>query len=365
MKDGYKEIIKIKADLLCYGIRENHYSEEFYKIQNPSRILKGGGYVGLHFLLNGKIPILASTTFKFDRMSKFEIKKNGDSFYLIRDDGFEIPINLIQMPEWYSKKTISRKPMSSIFAHEGLHYLHQQYAGCGFQMIGKGCKFCGTGCKWLINSPEEIAETALIAYKENEGYQVCLGGGARLTPSYGSGFFLNCINLIRKKNKRMPIWIEMIPPELNIFLNELISAGASGFGFNLEIWDNALRKEICPGKSKISKERYFEAWKFVQGKLDKNKANTVLIACLEPFKSTLEGIHKISQEGVRITLLPFKPWDNSVYADKKPANPEDLYKLALALAKDMVKYGIDSDKSYGCANCDSCTLEEDIRKYLL
>ncbi len=364
-KEKFEELIKIKAQLLCYGIRENNWSKEFYQKQNPYNILKGGGYVGLHFLLGGFIPTLASTTFKFDKRSEFEIIKIANDFFLLGDNKIKIPITPIQMPKWYLKKTSSNKPMATVFAHEGLHYLHLQYAGCGYQMIGKGCKFCGTGCRWLINSPEEITETTLSAYDENQSYQVCLGGGTKLTPDKSGEYYLKSVKLIRKSNKKIPIWIEMAPPDTDDYLEELIKAGANGFGFNIEIWDDQLRKEICPGKSQITKKRYFEVWKYVQKKLDKNKTNTVLITGLEPFGRTLEGIHKISKEGVRITLLPFKPWDTSEYAKKEPANPGELYKLAYILAQDMIKYQIDPDKNYGCANCDSCTIEEDIKKYLL
>ncbi|PIY71677.1 hypothetical protein COY87_04955 [Candidatus Roizmanbacteria bacterium CG_4_10_14_0_8_um_filter_33_9] len=361
----YKKLIEIKAQLLCYGIRENKWSIEFYRKQNPNNIIKGGGFVGLHFILDTKIPVLASTTFVFDKNSSYEIVKKQQFFYLKHDDGSVIRIDSITMPHWYQNTTTSHKPMSKVFAHEGTHYLHQQYAGCGYQMIGKGCKFCGTGCKWYDSSAEEIVETALQAYEENNQYQVCLGGGTKLIPSKGSEFFLSCVKKIREKNKNIPIWIEMTPPDENKYIEELINAGASGFGFNIEIWDDVLRHEICPGKSRIPKQRYFEVWDFVQKKLDKNKTNTVLITKLEPFKSTLEGIHEISKKGVRITLLPFKPWGTSAYANKVPADPENLLKLGYKLAKDMIKYHINPDKNYGCANCDSCTIEEDIRKFVL
>lgn len=362
-KIDFNKLIRIKAELLCYGIRENKYSQELYKIQNPYDIKKGGGYVGFHFLLNDILPILASTTFKFDKRSKYKINKQDGRFVLLSDDKTIIPLTPIKMPQWYSEKTTTGKPMSTVFAHEGLHYLHQQYSGCGYQIQGRGCKFCGVGCQWMDTSAEEIAETALATFKENRDYQVCLGGGARMTSGYGAEFFLKVIKLIRAKNKIMPIWIEMVPAP-DKYLDELIRAGASAFGFNLEIWDDELRKEICPGKSEVPKKRYFEAWDFVQKNLGKNRVNTAIIVGLESYKSTLEGIHKISEQGVRLTLLPFKPWDNSQYANRQPANPDDLFRLAYELAKNMIKYKIDSSQNYGCANCTSCTIEDDIIKYI-
>jgi 2-iminoacetate synthase ThiH len=95
--------------------------------------------------------------------------------------------------------------MSQVFAHESIHFLHQQYSGCAYQSIGSGCKFCGAGKKFIYNTPKEVAETVLTAYKENNNYQICLGGGTKLTPGKGSEYFLECIKLIRQKNKKVPI----------------------------------------------------------------------------------------------------------------------------------------------------------------
>lgn len=359
-----EDLIRLKAELLCYGIRENKYSDQFYHLQNPYDIHKGG-YVGLHFLLDNILSVLATTTYCFDKFSKYEIAKDNEKFFLIDNKNNKYEITPIIMPKWYQKTTTSQKSMSRVFAHEGLHYIHMQYAGCIYQNLGSGCKFCGTGCQWLQNTPKEIAETAFAAYQENPDYQVCLGGGVKSLSDKGVAFFTECLQLIHQQNNSIPVWVEMIPPDENEDIEKMIQAGASAFGFNLEIWDDKLRKIICPGKSEISKNRYFEAWEYVQKRLGKDKTNTVLITSLEPEESTLAGIEEISQKQVRITLLPFKPWDTSEYSQKKPTSPDIFYNLAYELAKNMKKYKIEPKNNLGCANCGSCTIEEDIMNNLL
>jgi hypothetical protein len=99
MKDKkyYSNLIKVKADLLCYGIKENKYTNEFYKIQNPFNIKKGG-LIGLHFTLDNTLQVLASTTYKFDKKSKFEIIKEKGNFYL-KSKKQKIEISPIIMPK--------------------------------------------------------------------------------------------------------------------------------------------------------------------------------------------------------------------------------------------------------------------------
>jgi len=177
-----------------------------------------------------------------------------------------------------------------------------------------------------------------------------------MTPGKGTEYFVECIREIRKTVKKIPIWVEMCPPDENRYIQMMIDAGADSFGFNIEIWDDDLRKEVCPGKSAISKERYFEAFDYVAEKIGKNRAGTVLIAGLEPKESTVEGAKAMMQKGLMVCILPFKPWDGSEYAGKEPCNPKDLLWIAERTAKFMKKYGINPKNYHGCLNCPSCTI---------
>jgi biotin synthase-related radical SAM superfamily protein len=228
---------------------------------------------------------------------------------------------------------------------------------------GKGCKFCSVGKTFLVHSPQEVAETALVAFNQDSHYQVCLGGGVKIVPN-NFNYFLSCVQEIRKLNSTVKIWIEMVPPSNNTDIQDMIDAGANGFGFNLEIWDDTIRKEVFPGKSAITKQRYFEAWEYVQKQLGQNRVNTALLTGLEPYESTEQGIYEITKQGVRITLLPFKPWDGSVYESREPSDPEKHFQLAYTLAEQMKKYNVIPEMNLGCANCESCTIEDNILHYI-
>ncbi len=348
-------LINIKAELLCNGVKSTPQAFRLYHEQNPAKINKSG-LVGLHFLLNGQVPVLTSTTYRFDQQSRLMVTKDQKNGFRVQStSGLLIPITPISMPSWYSEKTTSDKPMNSILAHEGTNFLHMQYSGCDFQVAHKGCKFCATGTEWISNTPEEIAETALRAFSGNDKYQLCLGGGTKLPLGSNVRFFTETAKLIRKSNSQMPIWVEMIPPT-NDQIEEMIEAGVTAFGFNLEAWSEEARNRICPGKSQVSTARYIEAMKFVRGKLGLNCINTALITGLEADKHTLEGIHALSSEGIEITLLPFRPWDKSELSGVSSSDPVKLLSRSITLAKEMRDNKINPEDHYGCAKCQSCTL---------
>ena len=354
-----KDLIRIKAELLCWGLRYNKEAQEFFREQNPHFVGKTGN-IGLHILLENKLTALVSTTHRFDQRTPYKIKQKNKTWILLKEGKEVCKIKGIKMPNWYSKKTNNNTSMSNVFFHEGIHFLHQCYEGCGYFQIKKPCKFCATGPVCKIPAPKDVGETAEQAYKENPKYHVCLGGGTPISMGKGAEYFLGCITQIRKRVKEIPIWVEITPPDKNKYIQMMIDAGANSFGLNLEIWDDKLRKEICPGKFQISRGRYLEAFNFITEKLGKNRVGTVLIAGLEPKESTVKGAKIMSQKGVRVCILPFKPWDGSAYSNRKPCNPEDLLWIGKKVAKFMLDNKVDPKKCQGCSSCPSCTIEEDL-----
>lgn len=358
------EIIKIKADLLCMGIHPNKVAEEIYHRQNPCRDWKTGN-VGLHISLEGESHVLVTISHSFDRKSPYSLEccgSNGKNLILLKGNNVVSHVKEVPMPDWYSNKTTTKIPMPTFFLHEGKAFLHQAYSGCDYHSRGLQCRFCGTGSGWKIGTPLEIGETVAEAVKENPNYHVCLGGGTRLPLNRNVEYFFECLIEIRKRNSKVPIWIEMVPPESDNDILKLVKFGATSFGFNIEIWDDKLRKEICLGKSQIAKERYLEAMKKALNILGTNRVGSVLIVGLEPIDSSIKGAIALASIGVQPCILPFKPWDKSSYSNYTSCNPDDLIKVSEATVKVVIENDIFLGENQGCLLCEACTIDHDIYK---
>lgn len=353
------EIIKIKAGLLCMGIRRNEIAESIYQKQNPCHDWKTGN-VGIHISLEGGSHVLVTVSHSFDQKSPYSLQNSDENLVLLNEETVVGQVNKVPMPNWYSENTTTGALMPTFFLHEGKAFLHQAYSGCDYHSIGLQCKFCGTGPVWKIGEPIEIGETVTEAVKENPNYHVCIGGGTRLPLNRNVDYFSECASEIRKRNSKVPIWIEMVPPESNEAIKQLTDVGATSFGFNIEIWDNNLREEICPGKSKISRNRYLEAMKKALSILGPNRVGSCLLVGLEPIKSSIEGATTLSSIGVQPCMLPFKPWDKSLYCNRSFCNPEDLIKVSRAAVRAMIENKIYPEKNQGCLLCEGCTIDHDI-----
>jgi hypothetical protein len=141
--------------------------------------------------------------------------------------------------------------------------------------------------------------------------------------------------------------------------------GANSFGFNIEIWDDALRKEICPGKSSISKKRYFDASREVTNVLGPNRVGSCLIVGLESINSSIEGATTLAENGIQPCILPFKPWDKSSFKNMTPCKSEDLIQVSKCATEAMITHQISPADNQGCLLCDGCTIDHDMYELLL
>lgn len=355
------EIIKIKTDLLCRGVRPNKVAEDIYLRQNPCQDWKTGN-VGIHISLEDGSHVLVTLSHSFDKRSPYSIEYKDGLLLLLEEQEVVTQIKEVPMSNWYSKKTTTGVLMPTFFLHEGKAFLHQAYSGCDYHSTGLQCKFCGTGSNWRIGTPLEVAETVTTAVEENKDYHVCLGGGTRLPLSCNVEYFSKCCTEIRKKDSNVPIWVEMVPPEFDNYILKLVDSGVTSFGFNIEIWDDTLRKEICPGKSQVSKRRYIEAMKKAIDILGPNRVGSVLLVGLEPVRSSIDGAVTLSSIGVQPCILPFKPWDKSVYRERPHCNPDDLIKVSERAVRAMIENNISPEKNQGCLLCEGCTIDHDIYK---
>lgn len=356
MRDISEQLIKTKAELLCWGIKPNAASKQFYLEANPYASKKTGN-VGLNLLVGNMLPAFVSTTHRFCEQSPYTLTKKNERWALCKKGKMCFDTGIIPMPKWYAKRTGDGTPMSDVFLHEGLKYLHNAYAGCGYFQTGEECRFCSTGAKWKWIKPENSAEVAVAAFGEDRRYEVCLGGGTTSGPDKSANWLAKHVVAIRRRVKEIPIWVEMVPPDTDSYIQMLIDAGTNAFCFNIEVWNDKLRKAICPGKSKVSKQRYFEAFAYVLDQLGPNKVNCILIAGLENRQSAVKGVEALARVGVKIDVMAFKPWDDCAFERRAPASPSDVLFISKKAAQFMHDYGVNPKRNHGCASCGACTVE--------
>lgn len=358
------DLIKVKADIICHGILATDIAERIYEHQNPSEMHKQGRYFGIMIELDNKVSVLANVLYENTDKVKYKLAGDLNNLELVdMKDNTICKVTYIDPPKWYDKKTKTDKKTSEIFIDEGENYLHMTYSGCDYNKCDLKCKFCGCGERNNDSTAEEIAEVVEFA-KDERKYHVCLGGGTYLPLTKSTENFLNIISKIREKSKDIPIWVEMIPPTKEE-IKKLVEAGATSFGFNIEIYDEKLRKEICPGKSAISIEKYIERGKFANKLLGENKVGSTLICGIAPIETIKKGIKDLTANKIHPCILAFRPSENSEFENLEECDTKSFYDCSKYAAQKMIEEGLDIFKNEGCLLCEYCTIIHDLTREIL
>lgn len=354
----YLTNIDIKADLLCNGLSADDDTLRIFAEQNPNTVWKTGNN-GCFIEFDGT-SVLASVAHHYNTTSPYhfsigkgELKKNEET---IRKK-----VVATIYPEWYTVSLSTDRTFTEVFLLEGGRFFHQAYKGCDYMACGRGCAFCSTGLRnSRESSPYEIGEAAGIIKKHLPEAQICLGGGTYLPVEDNVRYFANCVSEIRKNNNDIPIWIEMVPPSIED-IQYLIDEGATSFGFNIELWDDKKRHEICPGKSEISVKHYLNALEYVAKKLP-DRAGSCLLVGLDSEERIKAGIDALVSIGVHPCLLPFRPFTGSQLENLDACQSDILIELSNYAVEHTYKEGLNILKNQGCMLCECCTVMHDIWK---
>ena len=353
------DIVKVKAELLCYGMAADDDTLGIFSHQNPNTVWKTGN--NGCFIEFGGTNTMVSVAHKYNIDSPYHYAQPGR----LMKDGILLSeeVEATIYPEWYKLFLSTGRAFTEVFLLEGRKFFHQAYKGCDYMAAGRGCAFCSTGLRDTREStPKEIGEAAGIIKRMAPDSQICLGGGTYLPVKANVEYFRDCVREIRKQNETIPIWVEMVPPSLED-IQSLIDEGATAFGFNLEIWDDRLRHRVCPGKAEITQSHYLHALEYVSKQLP-NRAGSCLIAGIDTEENLRQGIDALVSIGAHPCILPFKPFTGSRFQNKAPCGPALLIDLSEYADDKMHSNGLDLFENQGCMVCESCTVMHDIWKLI-
>ena len=357
-------IFKIKAELLCWGVKATSSAKKIYSIQHPTDH-KRTGNSGIHFVLDKQLLINVIYGEQFCEMSPYHIEEKDKTFWLFKAQDKICECNVIPPPAWYAKKTKNGTVMEEIFMQEGRDTLITAiWNNCCYFSNDSQCKFCVLGYNKGVELKKvnQIVETAQAALQENAKYYIHLTGGNTFTPDHGIAYYEPYVKALRAINVTVPISLEVAPPEDTAWLEKLVACGASGFSVNIEIWDEQRRKQICPGKSKIKRELYYSAWETGVKLLGKFRISSMLIVGLDTKEHIKEGIKTLAALGVKPTLIPLRPFAKGSLYDLPVPDPVEFMELSLYAGQELAKNGAVYSDFVGCEHCGACTMENDCLK---
>lgn len=355
------DFAKLNAFVCCCGIgvTADEYGDlsRFYE--------KRTGHTGLNIVFGNEQNLELKVVAPFvcvasPKIFPIYIQKQNDQWKLRTRGTILAEIELIEKPKWYKERT-NGIPLFEMFQYEHGNLMGTIPNKRGWQLCDYSknlrCKFCGLEQKRKNVQPEEIAETVEKAYGENDKIRVTLTSGNTKTSQRGIELYLPYVEAIENRVSGIQIEIEVSPPSDVTILESLKEAGLTSYNSNIEIYDDNLMAEVCPGKATIPKDDYWDAFRYAKSK---NLATYgAILVGLEPPSSTLKGIEHLAKLGVMANPLPFVPIRGSTWETMHPIDPKYLLIVSWYGVNLMRQYKVNptSRTKGGCGLCGGCSLE--------
>ncbi|MBQ6430862.1 MAG: ATP-grasp domain-containing protein [Oscillospiraceae bacterium] len=186
--------------------------------------------------------------------------------------------------------------------------------GCEFKSLGVGCRFCNLPISKHRFTTQEIV-TALNNVKRRKlpFRHILIGGGTCVEPEIWDNIIELCHFL---KNdayfQDKPISLMSILPPVEK-LQPLKNAGIEEVAFNLEISDDALAKELMPGKRSQDKMTFYAVLCEAVRVFGIGNVRSALLVGLEQGDTTVSEVRGLADIGVIPCLSAFRALPDSEY----------------------------------------------------
>ena len=364
-----RQLIELKAQMLCEGVNVDDASAKLFQKQNPSKVKRGGLSSGGKMKIG---PIVVNAPFYFQRDVAIKISRDmaNPNGILIERDGVTVASGeVLEVPEWYVEKVDGIDITRILTAHN--HQLAGAvYEYCDLFKTGEECKFCvmnRSATKQRSQLTIKDGDLFVQALKTIDMYNytyggLTLNGGMTFHEARGIELMVPVIKKIHEAFPQLPIAVEITPPENLKWISRLKDAGCSSLMMNLECWDEDIRQQIIPGKAKYcTKQMYLRAFKRALNTFGKGRVTTCFVVGTEPMESLKKGIQEVIKQGVIPSPLAGRYFED---VENYPFIPDVhwrdfLWVLEFAGAK-LAESRIRSRDKAGCVACGMCDLIRDM-----
>lgn len=355
---GNNEILRLKSELLCLGLKVSDdflHSVDGYFLEHDfvhgSQIL-----IDNNIVVN--VPVNENYVLKYSPYELLKVSKE----WTITKNGFPITrCKPLLMPHWVNLPLDNSVKVGDLVRpHSDTILFCTPIKKCVFEKINKKCKFCTfPGNEVNRNFSLDLIEEGfkIIFSEENNYIEVALGGATPNLKDFGVSYYSKLAKTIKEIRPDIKISVEIIPPWNLELLYDLHSSGADSIIMNIEIFDDEIRRNICPGKSGVQKSHYFKAWEKSLNIFGENRVSSVLIVGLENKESTIKGAKKMLEMGVIPTLIPFRPYIACELNYLPPVSPEYYLLLCKEIFSGDREYKVNPSRQPGCTRCGGCSLE--------
>ncbi len=371
--NGYR-YLELKAELLVNGITAtkealaglgSKFKEQNHGLFGWDFEDHTGNLLPDDFLL----PDGTVVQFRKNSKSRYRVRANNGDLMLSNGEEDLCQVRWLPRPRYYDTATSRGNKMvktGQIGGEDCLFFCYQNY--CSHFAKGEQCLFCNlVSTTNTYNSvlkkkdTEDIGQVAKAAFADGTVKHVLLTGGCFNHESEVK-VVAEILGSIRAHTgfERIPGTILPSPAKGADEIKRYYNTGIKAIGFSMEIWDEALYRGICPGKSSgMSHDAFLSSIREAVKTFGEGNVYGVFVMGLEPKETFLEGVRTLSGLGANVVPFVWSPNPGSKLEGHRAPTGKWFFETVLEAAEIVHKSGVPAGTENHCYKCDGNSLLHD------
>lgn len=365
--DGEKvDVLDLKTLLITRGI--NVPDEIVNRFKTTHRLMDPNSPFACNcLLLPGRIPV---HIFHIGDRAEFSLALNNSGKPCLTYRGKIVTeVDFPPQTGFYDQRTRSGIPFQMIAVLQGVDVVSFPYLWqCQFALSGSPCQFCYQG-NIALNmkqagqqlppdpAPEDVAEIVEYCILKENFRDVQLTGGSEVDSSRGE--IPRAAKILSAIEKRVglcnipgEIYIYTSAPAIPSALDELFSCGVDRVACDLNVWDENIFKQVCPGIARyIGRDRQLRALEYGAEKYGPNKMCSAFVIGLEPVESLMAGAEYLARRGIVPLFSIWMPHNRPVLGSTTAPGLDYYRRARLGFLELFNKYNLNPPGASGLNVC--------------
>ena len=326
LTESQQRVARLKFEILAEGVKVTAnasrilFDDAWPKVSKKPLRTRSGVSGGLDLRLVPDVFVNAPVAERFATSSRILLEWQNSGFYILRGTDEPWKVEPLPEPAFYSLRSRdgseALQRVAQMCSPDRLCY-GMTGPACVFWAPGDRCQFCSIGLNSTSDASkkreEHFYEAIDSAASEVDwpARHILLGGGT--PPGRDMGAIMAarlCEGVKRRLN--ISIYVMIVAPLDDKYIDMLFDAGVDELGMNLEFWSATAWDRFIPGKrDRVGKARYLAALSYAQKRFGPIRTRSILIAGLEPPTETVSAVTALSEAGVMPIISPFRPLDGT------------------------------------------------------
>lgn len=356
-----KVLALLKYEILARGIRLTERGRAAISVRKPPIRTRSGVSGGVDVVLPQDVHVNCPVTESYSRASDLELDWDDAGFHILRKGERIEEVEVLPRPAYYDWDASDGTPLVEIGQLcNGDRICIGMTRHCYFWKREWRCKFCSIGLnvpnEAPRKTPENIAEAVETAAKDPilAARHVLIGGGTPPGEDRGAVFAAEACRAI-KERLDISVYVMIVAPANNGYIDLLKEAGVDELGMNLEFFDPIVLRDLAPGKEElVGSKRYFEALGHAVKVFGPTNTRSIVIVGLESPDSTIEGCRHLAEMGVMPILSPFRPLNGTDLESAKGFDAVTYFDIYCQVQEICLEHGLVTGPT--CIPCQNNTL---------